>query len=461
MFALKNVNSLMMMRLNTKYLLKNRFFCSVQQDPNYIFTTAYCHFRQENYSKTLEKLNQIQAGNSTDLNYLKLLAKAYIQQTEYEKGLKTLEKIIQIQPGDIETNILIMEILEQLEDDVDDQIDKIQQRIIEHNQEDEGQIVAFALMSLMEEDQINMIPNILANTSSFQNEANRFLAYTILKDIYIRSNQIDAGIKMLEEAKQNCPSHLKDIYFELARFYNLKGDQQKELEALENCLEQNQDQFDVLVELGYLYFTKGNVEKSQEYLKKAEQIENSHCKKFFYEAKMLQVQNKLDEAQKLLEKCLEFDVANLSPLVYNQIGVIYLQKGDIAKAQEIFFKALEINNEEAQIYFNIAVSYNLSKNIEQAINYYEKGLVLQPKNSSAILQKGILQIKQKYYKEAIDTFINALKEAPENTDFLYNLAKVYKLTYDKSKAMELCKKVLSINPNHKEATDLLNSYKNN
>lgn len=72
-----------------------------------------------------------------------------------------------------------------------------------------------------------------------------------------------------------------------------------------------------MVELAWIYFTKGDKQKAEEYLERVEQLENSYAKSLFYKAKMIQSENNLEAAEKLLLKIIKTEGNNTSPQIYN------------------------------------------------------------------------------------------------------------------------------------------------
>lgn len=63
-------------------------------------------------------------------------------------------------------------------------------------------------------------------------------------------------------------------------------------------------------------------------------------------------------------------------------------------------------------YFNLALAYKFSKESLKAVSYYEKGLLLQPKNLSITLDLAKLFISMKRFSEAVETLRNAAKIDP-------------------------------------------------
>lgn len=81
-----------------------------------------------------------------------------------------------------------MGLIETISDgDNSEQLDDITDRIIKHHPEDEGQKVAVAFTSLIDE-QYDEIIQVLKDPSDFADENNRFLACSLLKEAYQYKN---------------------------------------------------------------------------------------------------------------------------------------------------------------------------------------------------------------------------------------------------------------------------------
>lgn len=98
----------------------------------------------------------------------------------------------------------------------------------------------------------------------------------------------------------------------------------EEKRCLEELLAIDAHQFDVITELAWIAFKEGNKEKASEMLELAQSIEPDYSKIYFYHARILQQERKLEEAEKLLQKCMEIDGSNASGQVHNQLGVLAL-----------------------------------------------------------------------------------------------------------------------------------------
>ena len=81
-------------------------------------------------------------------------------------------------------------------------------------------------------------------------------------------------------------------------------------------------------------------------------------------------------------------------MVYNEIGVVYYKQNNFERAQEYLAKALSLCHDSTNsttfetIMFNSANCHRKLKEMEAAIQAYEKCLTINPKNSSTLVSLG-------------------------------------------------------------------------
>ena len=171
---------------------------------------------------------------------------------------------------------------------------------------------------------------------------------------------------------------------------------------------------------------------------------------------------------------------------YNNIGLVYDNKGDYAKALEYHFKALTIwekvlgreHPSTATSYNNIGLVYDKKGDYGKALEYHFKGLAIReevlgtkhPDTANSYNNIGLVYMKQsdydkalKYYFKALAIRENALVTEHPSTATLYNnIGAVYKAQDDYGKALEYHFKALAIKEKTlgTEHPDTATSYNN-
>jgi tetratricopeptide (TPR) repeat protein len=106
---------------------------------------------------------------------------------------------------------------------------------------------------------------------------------------------------------------------------------------------------------------------------------------------------KIDEAAEEYEKALRADEPHPVMSMCN-LGSIYLHANAPEKAVPLFEQAIAMNASSAaeyDVYANLAVSYQMTKQFEKAAGMYEKALALKPGNADILYNKALLLIELK------------------------------------------------------------------
>ena len=95
---------------------------------------------------------------------------------------------------------------------------------------------------------------------------------------------------------------------------------------------------------------------------------------------------------------------------------------------------------------NIANELFLNKKFEDAVLQYEKILQKDPRDLSALNNKGYALSKLKRYDASIECYNRSLQIKPDDKLVQINIISVYRKTGRIDDAIELCNKILEKNP---------------
>jgi superkiller protein 3 len=142
---------------------------------------------------------------------------------------------------------------------------------------------------------------------------------------------------------------------------------------------------------------------------------------------------------KIMVKYAENDRINESAKFdkYFEEGIIYGRKGDFQKAVDAFQKAIDLNPDDASVYYNLGITfdnvgdfqkaidlkpdyasayYNLGvtlyemDEIQKDVDAYQKAINLNPDDASAYNNLGLLYLKKSEYEKAVNVIIKGLIE---------------------------------------------------
>lgn len=151
------------------------------------------------------------------------------------------------------------------------------------------------------------------------------------------------------------------------------------------------------------------------------------------------------EADRILLGLIDINSQN-AEIYYLLSYSAYLQQ-ETKKALVLIQKAIDLNSIEK--YFMKAAYYFItSSDNHNAIKYYKIILDNNPNNVIAYTNLGVAYSKIKEYNKAISCYESALEIEPNNANALCNCGTTLKLIQKIDKALEYFNKSISINPNH-------------
>ena len=133
----------------------------------------------------------------------------------------------------------------------------------------------------------------------------------------------------------------------------------------------------------------------------------------------------------------------------NNLGIIFLQKGQLDEAISRLQAAIDLRPENGPAHDNLAKAFLQKGRLEEAMVHYRKFLEIEPHNVEARNILGTALIQQGHVKEAIQQWQEALAIEPANGNAASNLAWVFATCPDASirdggRAVELAEKAVQI-----------------
>ena len=142
-------------------------------------------------------------------------------------------------------------------------------------------------------------------------------------------------------------------------------------------------------------------------------------------------------------------VTSNNDVALNNLGIIFLDKGQLDDAIPKLQAAIDLRPENAPAHDNLAKALLRKGEVAEAMVHYRKFLELQPASVEARNTLGTALIQQGHVKEAIDQWQEALAIQPEKGNAASNLAWVFATCpedsiRDKTRAAELGERALRI-----------------
>jgi tetratricopeptide (TPR) repeat protein len=142
-------------------------------------------------------------------------------------------------------------------------------------------------------------------------------------------------------------------------------------------------------------------------------------------------------------------VTSNNDVALNNLGIIFLDKGQLDDAISKLQAAIDLRPENAPAHDNLAKALLRKGQVTEAMVHYGKFLALQPENVEARNTLGTALIQQGHVREAIDQWQEALAIQPDNGNAASNLAWVFATCpedsiRDGTRAVELAERAFQI-----------------
>ncbi|MBN2173256.1 MAG: tetratricopeptide repeat protein [Bacteroidales bacterium] len=285
-------------------------------------------------------------------------------------------------------------------------------RIIDKDQTNNNAFYNRAVYYLENEDYNNAFKDI---TTALELDSTRSDYYVCQADAYIGLGKLKPGIEALEKAveldDQNIDAYLKlaeiSIVFrdyknalnyidkslkldELeSKGYFLRGavlletgDTIRSIRNFQKAIDYNQQYFEANLQLGLIFSEKKN-DLAIDYLNNALNIDPDNIESLYYLAMFYQNTERYEKAIQVYHSIVAKD-GRFFYGYYNigYINLVYLK--NFEEAIDYFNKAIEINPEYADAYYNRGFAYELLKDVEKSRADYQKTLEINSNYSFAI-----------------------------------------------------------------------------
>jgi tetratricopeptide (TPR) repeat protein len=240
------------------------------------------------------------------------------------------------------------------------------------------------------------------------------IGYGRLGKMYLRKNNLDAALKLLEEAVGKDPAHL-EYRLDLARALDRAGKREEALVTFRQVIAQEPTSFTAHAELGDLLNRKGDQAAAVDSWTQAAGLDqkayavrfkrasvlaelkrNQEALPAFQEAcelkpdtlacwqvlaKLSAEMEKQDSRVAACEQVVRIDENNLEAHKY--LASVYLERGDIERALPSFQEVLIKEKDNLVVLSGLAKIYEQGEEFSQAIEFNEKVLALKPDDARA------------------------------------------------------------------------------
>ena len=256
-------------------------------------------------------------------------------------------------------------------------------------------------------------------------------ALLMLGDSFKGRNMMDEALNAYMEASRNGKLFLDPIK-KIADLHKITGNVREETKYLERLDKLSPLNVDRKISIGDNYMNLGEREKAVEVFDDAIKLATKEAMAQVSRVTRTIAEHCITSAPELSEKYLRqsldskkggLDKSDIE--TFNRLGITLRKQGKPDLAIEEYRKALKIAPNDPGLYYNMAMAYSESRQFQDAFNYLDKALAINPElwNSSETV--------------------------------CFNIATVYYRAARKEQATEYLQKALGINPNFERAKAML------
>ena len=128
------------------------------------------------------------------------------------------------------------------------------------------------------------------------------------------------------------------------------------------------------------------------------------------------------------------------------LGTWLSKRGQIPEAMELFYKALQMNPDDADVLYNLGNAFAKTGNWDEAIAHYRHALQITPDHADILDNLGRALWAKQQYAEAITNFDAALKLNPASASAHNNLATVLFIQHQFDEAAQHYREALRLTP---------------
>lgn len=136
-----------------------------------------------------------------------------------------------------------------------------------------------------------------------------------------------------------------------------------------------------------------------------------------------------------------------------KLAKVYLESGDIKKAEELYDKLLEIDNLNPIIYENLAKVFVAKKKYKEAVSLYVQSIELDPKDDKKLVELGKIYVLLMRPSLSAECFKRAAELKPRKASYLFLLGDACRKDGDYENALFAYEKILTIEPYNEKAQD--------
>jgi tetratricopeptide (TPR) repeat protein len=175
----------------------------------------------------------------------------------------------------------------------------------------------------------------------------------------------------------------------------------------------------LIANLGIYYFKTGKLDDAAELLSEAAAEDQSLIYPLAYLAECSLHQNNLDNAIGFIEEIIERKFK--TPEIFSFLGMLFIKKGDLPKAEECFLNAINADNRYLNSHIELANLYYKKGKFSDAKDHLNMIIQLNGDDFETLFKLGNIYFKERKFESALKYWEKALIFEPNNSTLRKNI----------------------------------------
>lgn len=454
---------------------------TISTKPEILFQLSLFYRIQGNISESAASLRRAIEADPNNLLLKKNLVELLFINEDYRSAITVLEEVYSVSPQ----NHIFIKFLIELHLRLA-QFDEAQQlfKVLE----DAGAIDVETYLLKGKYYLLNNEPDFAVSmfSEAVKKEPKAPLSHYLLAVAYLAGNHQSLARQNSTRALSLDPN-FTEAELLLADIFFLNEDFTTSLQHLERVKKKEPENYRSYLLMGQIHFLQGKLEQAKEDFENAGKLNSQNFSASYYSAQIFEHTNVnraateyralLDQGKQdplLLRKYLNtlnqlgghqkvqeyIDYLTSQPQIlpssYLELGKFFFFEMAFEQAENYLEKTLEIDPDNFTAYFYLAELYEKQKKWQEALINFQNALQLQPAFEAAVLRLAEIQLKQVSVDSAIQTLQESLAQNPTSSHISNNLACLYlDNEINTDTAFLLAQKAYDLAPNDPAIADTL------
>jgi len=224
-----------------------------------------------------------------------------------------------------------------------------------------------------------------------------------------------------------------------------KRNYDKALDLLELIYDNNSTDLHINLLIGEMHLSLGQYRESEKFFTTAMKIEKNHFQVLYGLGKVKFLSGKNNDAIMFLKKAHDLAPENYD--ICRDLAEVYRHIDDAKSAEKYLIIACEMSNYNDTSFLFLLEFYSEYNRIDRANTMLSEKFPVNTKNIALIFRKGVIEIQNKDYENAIKSFSKILNMDLNNVDALYHRGFCYLNINEMDKARTDFQQCINIKPN--------------